>query len=190
MGSQQDSTIVMIPTQIGDMVIAALYSPPRSKELQEKLQDIIKKAPNYILGGDLNSKSPAWGCNEYNKDGKVLENMQEQYRFTVAAPNELTCYPYNTNYESSILNVFVTNIKAITDMEVKQELSYDHVPIIATLTLPNSKQPYQKALLLTNWEDFENSFKNDYPEVTAHGIDINTEAKVITDTIKFYIKKA
>ncbi|KAJ8886888.1 hypothetical protein PR048_013100 [Dryococelus australis] len=63
-GSQQDSTVVMIPTQIGDMVITALYSPPKSKVLKENLQDIIQKAPNYIIGGELNSKSPAWGCKQ------------------------------------------------------------------------------------------------------------------------------
>ncbi|KAJ8878961.1 hypothetical protein PR048_019565 [Dryococelus australis] len=93
MGLQQDSTVVMIPTQIGDIVIATLYSPLRSKELQEKRQDFIQKSPNYVIGGDLNSKSPVWGCKQYNKNGKILENMQEQYQFTVAAPNKPTYYP-------------------------------------------------------------------------------------------------
>ncbi|KAJ8897646.1 hypothetical protein PR048_002995 [Dryococelus australis] len=48
MGSQQDYTVVMIPTQIGDMVIEALYSSPRiiqgengmKYEAQEKAETI------------------------------------------------------------------------------------------------------------------------------------------------------
>ncbi|KAJ8890474.1 hypothetical protein PR048_009983 [Dryococelus australis] len=60
-GSQQDSTTITIPTPIGEMAIAAIYSPP-DNNLKENLEAIFQKAPNFIIAGDLNRKSPAWGC--------------------------------------------------------------------------------------------------------------------------------
>ncbi|KAJ8897982.1 hypothetical protein PR048_003342 [Dryococelus australis] len=125
------------------------------------------------------------------KMGKCWNKMQDEYQFTVAAPNEPTCYPYNTNYQPDNLDVCVSNIQAITDMEVKQELSSDHVPIIATLTLTNSYQPYNKPLLQTDWEKYEKLITSEYAEFQNHEITgVNIEAKIITDTIKYHIKKA
>ncbi|KAJ8885222.1 hypothetical protein PR048_011418 [Dryococelus australis] len=167
------------------MAIAAVYSPPGDNNLKENLEAIFQKAPNFIIGGDINSKSPAWEYKQYNKNGKMLEKLQDDNQFSVAAPNESTYYPYNTNQTSWI------NKQAIRDMEVKQELSSDHEPIIAMVTLPNSRQPYHKLLLQTDWEKYEKSITSEYPEFQNHEItELNIESKIITGTIKHHMKKA
>ncbi|KAJ8883846.1 hypothetical protein PR048_015701 [Dryococelus australis] len=159
-GSQQDSTTIIVPTPIGEMAIAEVYSPPGDNNLKDNLESIIQKAPNYIIGRDLNSKCPAWSCKQFNKWQVAGKDARRILTDT------------------------------ITDMKVKQELSSDHVPIIATLTLTNSRQPYHKPLLQTDREKLKNSIKNDYQEFKNHEItDIDMEAKTIIDTIKHHIKK-
>ncbi|KAJ8878778.1 hypothetical protein PR048_019364 [Dryococelus australis] len=53
---------------MGEMTMAAHYSPLNHKDIEKNTQHIMKQAPNFFIGGDFNCRSPSWGCKTYNKN--------------------------------------------------------------------------------------------------------------------------
>ncbi|KAJ8872834.1 hypothetical protein PR048_026450 [Dryococelus australis] len=180
LGSKGESSIIIIPTQMGEMTMAAHYSPPNHKDFAENIQHIMKQAPNFFIGGDFNCRSPSWGCKTYKK-----------IKINICYPPEQTFYPKNITFIPSFLNLFFTNLFIIIDLEVRHELSSDHLPAVATINLPNSKQVFNKPLLEADWELFKTEMEAEYPVLQDQEIeDINMEADIISDTTMLHIKKS
>ncbi|KAJ8879509.1 hypothetical protein PR048_020117 [Dryococelus australis] len=94
-GSNYENTEIKIPSDIGDITIAALYSPPNYKNLTEDLQDNILQGPNYIIGGILTA-------NFWHGNGIRIHNLADNYKFSVEVPGEPTYYPYNMKFKPGI----------------------------------------------------------------------------------------
>ncbi|KAJ8896095.1 hypothetical protein PR048_001437 [Dryococelus australis] len=60
-GSQQDSTTIIIPTPIGEMAVAVVYSPPGVNNLKENSEAIFKKAPIFYNWRRSQQQKPSLG---------------------------------------------------------------------------------------------------------------------------------
>ncbi|CAF0704716.1 unnamed protein product [Brachionus calyciflorus] len=65
------------------LAIFSIYVSPKDR-LDENLFDFIQKNyKNFLILGDLNSKSRSWYCKQSNENGKKLENIIDKYNFIV-----------------------------------------------------------------------------------------------------------
>lgn len=189
-GTNPDCTSIILPNDNGNICVTAIYSQPYKNDLQEAIDHSISMAPFYIIGGDPNSRSPAWGNRNYNKNGRILESLAEAHEFSILGPNEPTFYPRNQNNLPSILDIFITNTELLSEIKVIQELSSDHLPVLASLALPHTFKLHKKTLLETNWDTYKHNIQENFPNLQGAVEDIDTEIKLLTDTITMHIKKA
>ena len=87
--------------------IVAYYNPPNS-ELSEVVFKTMSDANfNYIICGDLNSKTRSIGClNTENANGKLLEKILINYNGQVINNNEPTYFHPGSGYRE-ILDLFI-----------------------------------------------------------------------------------
>ncbi|KAJ8873054.1 hypothetical protein PR048_026670 [Dryococelus australis] len=98
-GPKGEFSIIIVPTQMGEMTMAAHYSPPNHKDIEENIQHIVKQAAIFFfIGGDFKCTNPSWGYKTFNKNGRILENMAEHQKFNIYSPPEPTFYKKKTSH--------------------------------------------------------------------------------------------
>ena len=66
---------IKIKIEKNDCIIISYYNPP-DQEPSIALFSALSRGPQeYLICGDLNSKSESFGCQSSNKNGKILENI-------------------------------------------------------------------------------------------------------------------
>lgn len=88
-----------------------------------------------IVGGDLNAKNQLWGCQHANNNGRDLHHTFNKLNITVHDPSQPAYYPEFFNHKRDVLDLFLTNFAAGLDMQVLNDLSSDHMPVLATLSV-------------------------------------------------------
>jgi len=90
-----------------DCHIVAYYNPPNSKLSEVVFKTMSEANFNYIICGDLNSKSHSIGClNAENANGKLLEKILINHNGQVINNNEPTYYHPGSDYRE-ILDLFI-----------------------------------------------------------------------------------
>ncbi|XP_075163694.1 uncharacterized protein LOC142236317 [Haematobia irritans] len=147
-------------------LIGSVYLPSNfpSSDLREGLNKILATACNYdgfILGGDLNSKSPTWGDNIENMNGRTLSNWLEDNVLNISRICDRSpSYPYG----SSCLDHFLISSHLLNKDQPNFKISSlpsfsDHFPLKLVLKLEEtdlvtSSLPSFFSFKNTNWTNF------------------------------------
>jgi hypothetical protein len=119
------------------ITIAALYSPPKHKIINQILTDyFLTLNHNFIVGGDYNAKHLSWGCRTNNPRGLVLQNFISSKYFKVLAPPGPTYWPTSSHKNPDILDIFVAKIpnNLYCKTENLLEPNSDHSSVMLTVS--------------------------------------------------------
>ena len=129
--------------------ITAVYNPSSHILTDSDMDYLFPPSSKTILGGDLNAKNTIWGCRASNNNGKALHRLLGNYSLRIFAPLTPTYVSNSFHHIPDILDVFLTNHDIHMSVHVLNELSSDHLPVIATVGLdkPTDSNPKMK----TDW---------------------------------------
>ncbi len=127
--------------------IINIYIPPRKKAddtfLDENFFQEVDKLKPYIICGDLNSKSTAWGCKEDNINGAILSELISNASACVMNNKETThrfSTETNGEYSESIIDMFIISgdlLDKTVSFRVNNRHNYfGHFPITASFDFP------------------------------------------------------
>ncbi|XP_035210635.1 uncharacterized protein LOC118184981 [Stegodyphus dumicola] len=129
-GCELVTASVVLPIY-GKINFSAFYNPPKNTLSDEILNSILPSETPTIVAGDFNAKHKSWKCRKSNKNGRVLHTyIIERNRIKIHAPNEYI-YRSRRNEFSDILDISLSNTEIPITLNVKNELSSDHLPIDA-----------------------------------------------------------
>jgi exonuclease III len=106
--------------------IMGIYNPPDQLLCSKLIKEIDKNYTNYIITGDLNSKSSSIGCKTTNKNGKILENLLMKTDIQILNNFDYTFHRLNSDYKeildlflcSSTLKPFTTNYEVLYEQDM------------------------------------------------------------------------
>lgn len=148
-----ETTGIQITHNNAKIKLNAVYNSPSHVLLETDLDILLHNPIPTLAAGDLNAKHGDWGSRNTNTDGKTLQRYCENRHYTVAAPTEPTRY---SQHGGEILDIAVVkNINTNYTIQVLDELSSDHLPVIITLhgnadTHPNTRRQI-------NWDTYKNT---------------------------------
>lgn len=131
------ATTVKLQDWHGDLVISAIYSPPRHRFHQQMFMDYFNTlGVRFVAGGDWNAKNQFWGSRLTSPRGRVLKEFVDTKKFDVLSSGEPTYWPTDVNKHPDLLDFFVVNgiAKFYFNVESSLDSSSDHSPIIATIS--------------------------------------------------------
>lgn len=122
---------VGLETKIADQIIrfVAIYNPP-SQTIQETELGVLLR-PGTLIGGDLNSKHPAWGSRHINRNGRtVFKFVTNTEDMGLWAPEDATSIP-SGNRQGDVIDLFLgCRIPNPRQIETIFALSSDHYPVV------------------------------------------------------------
>lgn len=163
--------------------IASVYIPPSKTIRNEDIETIMSDNTSKIIGGDLNAKSSTWRARITNSRGRLIQTMAQRHNFVIYAPEEPT--HYTPLKRPDILDIFmVKNINYTMEIEVINELSSDHTPVL--LTTQNWQNYQNNVQSKTNWKSFAEKIQainRPIPNISSVE-EIENEVKQITNEIQ------
>lgn len=134
--------------------LTAIYNAPKNELIETDIKTLLRDGLPTIAAGDLNAKHTDWGSTCINKAGKNLQRLSENQHFTVAAPPEATHYTKNS---SDVLDIaLIKDIGEDYQLQVLDELSSDHLPVILTLQGSNTTRTINR--MITNWSIYKKNY--------------------------------
>lgn len=137
--------------------ITAVYNPPDNPITPQLIELLFPKTTKTIVGGDLNSKNTIWGCRTTNKNGEAISSILGKRNFTVVAPLQPTFYSHISKHLPDILDIILHNTTLNISADTLNDLSSDHIPVLATVDVSCSTGPGFK--LKTNWKSYSDSLR-------------------------------
>ena len=123
---------VSVSTKSGEIFIASVYCPPNETTKREEFADLFEKLPKrFILAGDFNAKSLAFGCRAPNPRGKELLQAINDIHANVVTDGFPTYYPKDHNRKPDLLDFFISRNVSRNYLAVGSEIEMnsDHIPI-------------------------------------------------------------
>lgn len=181
-------TSLKIHLATGPIDVHSVYKPPNKRLLNEELNLIFNSNNQVLIAGDLNSKSKEWGCRASNPDGIKLYKYVNENNIIILPPLEPTHY----HHESPDILDIALHRNLLTDIHIQivDELSSDHIPILITVGLNPTESPeLQKTV---NWQQFNSLLKNIPVQVPIvnNPIHLDRAVKQFTLTIKDSISQS
>ena len=132
----RDLEIIGIKIEIGtfNCNIFSYYNPPDITLDLDFFLNLYKSNDNFLVVGDLNSKTPVVGCRSLNSSGRLLEKILTETDLVVFNNNSNTYFQFQSNYEE-LLDLIIGSgslVGSTFDYEVLDNLSLlssDHCPI-------------------------------------------------------------
>lgn len=186
-----EGTGVRIFTSTTPIDIWSIYIPPGINIYINALKDLLNHDAHFLIAGDLNAKSQAWGCISGNSRGETLRTiLNSNEELLVMAPREHT--HIDTRGATDILDIGITNISTVTTTRVLPQVISDHLPVefrISTKFNQHHHTPQKKY----NWKVFQNQLhrlqKKPLPPLVDEQI-INQAAETIEGEIKDALEAA
>lgn len=146
---------------IGSLYVQCNYPAQKLEADLSKLIQLCKSFDGFILGGDLNSKSPVWGDHLENSNGKILRNWLEDNSLDVVRICDSSpSYPNGLSYLDHFLvsphllnrnvpNFEISTLPSFSDhFPIKLSLRVDHPELL--MRIPRTYTSYKD----TNWAEF------------------------------------
>ena len=114
----------------------AIYFPPRFSVKLPTFQNFFYKLGHrFFVAGDFNAKHPWWGSRIVNPKGSELYKCIVNNNYSVLSTGNPTYWPTDTTKIPDVLDfaVFSGISSQLLDIADIDELSSDHIPLIATL---------------------------------------------------------
>lgn len=128
-----EATGVVILGRDSNLLLVSCYKPPTNRFIPADFDILFSKNIPTLLVGDFNCKSPGWNSRCYNREGRDLEN------YTITK-NDIIIHPpdshtrFAPNQLSDVLDIGISrNLGFSVSVEVYNELSSDHLPLIIKL---------------------------------------------------------
>ena len=107
------------------------YNPPGKNISREFFENYFDENQNFILVGDLNSKTSVIGCKSFNPSGRVLEKILQDSDLIVFNDHNPTFKKFKSNYEE-ILDLVIGSSalsKIISGVSVLEQdnMTSDHL---------------------------------------------------------------
>ncbi|GIX76185.1 nucleic-acid-binding protein from transposon X-element [Caerostris extrusa] len=150
------------------------------------LSQILSIGANVIVAGDFNARHSQWNVGNQNDSGRILHRfIKSRIELKLIAPTVPTKVDFYKNVYSTLDLAIFKNIPFNYNINVLNELSSDHFPVIIELEtdISNLKLPQQ---LLTNWEDFRYLLQTKPlpPLNLSNPTDADTALSNVVDTMK------
>ncbi|KFM64681.1 putative RNA-directed DNA polymerase from transposon X-element, partial [Stegodyphus mimosarum] len=176
-------TVSALLPDYGLMYFTSMYQPPNKILKKDVLEKLLPNDKPTLLAGDLNAKHQEWKCRRTNRNGEVLLDFILNYPVYFYAPVEYTYLPNNPG-RGDILDVVLSTTSIPLCLEVLQDLTSDHVPVI--ITLGTTQVIENKLMSKTDWHLFnyqlaESTYITDNLNTTQ---DIETAIHMMTEEIK------
>ncbi|CAF0990615.1 unnamed protein product [Brachionus calyciflorus] len=167
-----------------EVIIVSYYNPP-DQMLSLELFKLLNKC-SFILCGDLNAKSFAYGCQSYNQNGKILDQILN-FKNIVRLSNCSMTYKSFSNKKEEILDYIFSDVSIIKDIDNFEVLNClmgsNHYPMLIRLNnsverndfIQNDQKKfeYNKA----NWDLFKSLLPSCIPD------DINNDLNELNEFI-------
>lgn len=150
-----EETNIIIEINNTNIHFSAIYNPPQNKITEADIKHILPSNLPTIMGGDLNSKSVLWGCRATNANGKIIEKCLGTEDVKIFAPTHPTYYSVFSKCKPDILDFVLTNTNLNIGIDVINDLSSDHMPLIATLGIDKEEENINRFKM--NWELFQDT---------------------------------
>ena len=126
---------IKIKIEKKDCIIISYYNPPDQEPSMALFSALSRGPQEYLICGDLNSKSESFGCQSSNKNGKILENIIINNNCLIINEKAITFHRTYNNY-ADLLDLFICSpmfASFLNEYNVLecQELGSDHIPIQA-----------------------------------------------------------
>jgi exonuclease III len=142
------------------LCLVAYYNPP-DVVLRRDLFDLVhSRYENYVVCGDLNSKTLSTYCSSTNSNGEVLEEILTDLPCQVANDNSHTFFNYNQK-TSDVLDLFI--VSSLLFCQTRNfathkdwSMESDHVPISLELNsnAPSFNLNFRLNFRKANWFEF------------------------------------
>lgn len=154
--SSLEANAVVLNTRKGDIRVISVYKSPATPLEVGDLDLIFSDPTPTIVAGDLNCKHPHWNSRLTNSNGKLLFNHMTRHGFSIYGPTKPTHYP-DSGKRPDVLDIVITNNLNISlSIDVIQELSSDHNPVIIEVgnIARRVDLPERFNTKLTDWKQF------------------------------------
>lgn len=116
-----------------NVVIISAYLSPNSKFDPNEFNSLLNLGNSVLILGDLNCKHRDWNCMGCNTNGSLLNKYVQKHNINLIYPEKHTHIPSNNNLNPSTIDIALfKNINKGSSIDVIEELSSDHYPIIIT----------------------------------------------------------
>ena len=132
------ATSVAIEDCHGTITTSVVYCPPRHSIAKKNFDSFLDALGNrFIAGGDYNAKYTQWGNRLVSARGKNLLKSITTNNLNYLTTYEPTYWPTDTNKIPDLVDFFVTKNISPRYVQINSsvELSSDHSPVIATVSL-------------------------------------------------------
>jgi hypothetical protein len=142
------------------ITIAAVYCLPRHNIKEEHYAAFFQTlGPRFLAGEDFNSKHTLWGSRLITTKGRKLAKTIQNNTYSYLSTGLSTYWPTDTNKTLDLLDFFITNRISTdhADVEASYDLTYDHSPIIATIstTVMIQQPPSRLHTSHTHWKTYK-----------------------------------
>lgn len=173
------ATSVNIKTKSYEVIITALYCPPRHAIKKEQYIDFLHSQGNrFIIGGDFNAKNTHWGSRLTTTKGRELLAASKQLKCEVLSTGKPTYWPTDPHKIPDLIDFFVIrNISSnYIHIEEAWDMNSDHSPILLTLSdsVIQKENPPSLTNKMTDWL----SFKIKLEELIELSVPLRTEEQL------------
>ena len=135
--------------------ISSIYCSPSASRSQAKsfFEKVFSQPGPHVVGGDFNAKHIAWNNVSNDHKGVDLFDLFSHWNFKILPPSEPTLYP-PTGCPSCVDFVVIKGCHFVDSIEVVNDLSSDHLPILFQLSGACSNSSVSLNLKKTNWIKF------------------------------------
>lgn len=154
--SYAESCSLIIDSDDQPVRISSIYCSPSASRSQSKtfFDQVLSQPGPHIVAGDFNCKHIQWNNSSCDRKGSDLLDNLNHMLYTIFPPEEPTLYPYNG--EPSCVDFVVSkNLNSIGRVEVLNDLSSDHLPLLFHVDESISRDSSQPLnLAKANWRKF------------------------------------
>lgn len=162
-----EATAVSVDTARGRVTFVAGYRPPRRVLNVADFEALLSLPGQLFLGGDFNAKHAAWNSRMTNPNGRRLLRIIERHEAVVLGPHQPTIHPFRG--QPDVLDIAIAKLLPYhLDVEVRNVLSSDHVPVIYYLDVdPAWVPPRGVTSKKTNWDTYRAQLATELPRIPS-----------------------
>mgnify|MGYP001553615755 CR=1 FL=1 len=144
---------------IRTITICSIYLPPRYNFTYDELANLIRQIPSpFLILGDFNAHSPAWGCRSTNQAGGIIEDLMDKLDLCLLNDDQPT-FLHPGNGALTAIDLSLCSPSLMLDLKWRvlgDQCGSDHFPLELKLTGQTPVQNQRRWVLRkANWEKYE-----------------------------------
>lgn len=131
-----------------EVAFCSIYTQERDSVSAQQLQDLLNQlGTHYIIGGDFNGHSPLWGHEDFNRIGKVVEDIYFENHLILLNDTDEPTY-FNKRFRKRFRRTRSKKItiESQTPVEALNELT-TKISILAEEVIPRTSQKRHRGVV-------------------------------------------